>query len=138
MKQFAIVGLGRFGSSMAKALAKKGYQVLAIDKDENKVKDITGSVTDAVCIDATDEGALKATGIEGVDAAIVSVGDDIEASILVALLLKEMGIKEVIAKAVTTPHGEVLERIGVDRIVFPEEDVGERLANILTSGEKRK
>lgn len=133
MRQFAVIGLGRFGSSIAKTLAQKGCQVLVIDKDENKIQDISDAVTQAVCLDATDEKALKAVGIEQIDVAIVSVGNDIEPSILIALLLKEIGIKEVIAKAVTPQQGKVLEKIGVDRIIFPERDMGERLANALTS-----
>ncbi|MFH0732853.1 MAG: TrkA family potassium uptake protein [Candidatus Omnitrophota bacterium] len=133
MRQFAVIGLGRFGSSVARTLALKGCQVLAVDRDEDKIQDISGVVTQAVCLDATDEKALKAVGVQQVDIAIVSVGDDIEASILIALLLKEMGIKEVIAKAVTPQQGKVLEKIGVEKIIFAERDMGERLANALTS-----
>ena len=133
MRQFAVIGLGRFGSSIAKTLAQKDCQVLAVDKEEDKIQDISEAVTQAVCLDATDEKALKAVGIEQVDVAIVSVGDNIEASILIALLLKEIGIKEVIAKAVTPQQGKVLGKIGVDRIIFPERDMGERLATALTS-----
>ena len=133
MRQFAVIGLGRFGASVAKTLAQKNCQVIAIDKDEDKIQDISEAVTQAVCLDATDEKALKAVGIEQVDVAIVSVGVDVEASVLIALLLKEIGIKEVIAKAVTPQQGKALEKIGVDRIIFPERDMGERLANALTS-----
>ncbi len=133
MRQFAVIGLGRFGSSIAKTLAQKDCQVLAIDKDENKIQDISEAVTQAVCLDATDEKALKAVGIEQIDVAVVSVGGNVEASILIALLLKEIGIKEVIAKSVTPQQGKVLEKIGVDKIIFPERDMGERLANALTS-----
>ncbi len=133
MRQFAVIGLGRFGLSIAKTLAQKNCQVLAIDKDEDKVQDISDSVAQAVCLDATDEKALKAVGIKQIDVAIVSVGNNIEASILIALLLKDIAIKEVIAKAVTPQQGKVLEKIGVDRIIFPERDMGERLANALTS-----
>lgn len=133
MRQFAVVGLGRFGSSVAKTLAQKRCPVLAIDKNDDKIQDISDSVAQAVCLDATDVKALKAVGIEQIDVAIVSVGSNIEASILIALLLKDIGVKEVIAKAVTPQQGKVLEKIGVDRIIFPERDMGERLANALTS-----
>ncbi len=133
MRQFAVIGLGRFGASVAKTLAQKNCQVIAIDKDEDKIQDISEAVTQAVCLDATDEKALKAVGIEQIDVAIVSVGVNIEASVLIALLLKQIGIKEVIAKAVTPQQGKALEKIGVDRIIFPERDMGERLANALTS-----
>ena len=133
MRQFAVIGLGRFGASVARTLAQKDCQVLAVDKDENKTQEISETVTQAVCLDATDEKALRSVGIQQVDVAIVSVGGDIESSILIALLLKEIGIKEVIAKAVTPQQGRVLEKIGVDKIIFAERDMGQRLANALTS-----
>jgi trk system potassium uptake protein TrkA len=133
MKQFAVIGLGRFGASVAKTLAEKRQQVLAIDINEEKVQEFSEFVTQAVCIDATDEKALKAVGIKDVDVAIVSVGDDIEASILITLVLKEIGIKEIITKAVTEEQGKVLEKIGANRIIFPERDMGIRLAASLIS-----
>ena len=133
MRQFAVIGLGRFGSSVAKTLSEKGLQVLAVDTDENKVQDFSDIVTQSVCADATDDKALKAIGMESVDVAVVSVGDNIEASILITLVLKEMGIKEVIAKAVTKDQGKALKKIGADRIIFPERDMGTRLANSLAS-----
>jgi len=133
MRQFAVIGLGRFGSSVAKTLSEKGCQVLAIDLDEEKIQDFSEITAQAVCVDATDEKALKAVGIESIDVAVVSVGSNIEASILIALTLKEIGIKEVITKAVTEDQGKVLERVGADRIIFPERDTGIRIANALTS-----
>jgi trk system potassium uptake protein len=133
MRQFAVIGLGRFGSSVAKTLSEKGYQVLAIDITEDKVQDFSDIVSQAVCVDATDEKALKAVGADSVDVAIVSVGNNIEASVLITLVLKEMGIKEVVAKAVTEEQGKVLEKVGADKIVFPERDMGIRVANSLTS-----
>jgi trk system potassium uptake protein len=133
MRQFAVIGLGRFGSSVAKTLSEKGYQVLAIDITEDKVQDVSDIVAQAVCVDATDEKALRAVGADSVDVAIVSVGNNIEASVLITLLLKEIGIKEVVAKAVTEEQGKVLEKVGADKIVFPERDMGIRVANSLTS-----
>ena len=133
MRQFAVIGLGRFGCSIAKTLSKKGCQVLAIDIDEEKVQDFSEVVTQSVCVDAMDEKALKAVGIENIDLAVVSVGNNIEASVLITLVLKEIGIKEVIAKAGTEDQGKVLEKIGADRVVFPERDMGIRIANALTS-----
>jgi len=138
MRQFAVVGLGRFGSSVAETLSSKGCQVLAIDTDEEKVQDLSELVAQAVCVDATDEKALKAVGIEPVDVAIVSVGGNIESSVLITLVLKEIGIKEVIAKAVTKDHGKVLEKVGADRVVFPERDMGIRIANALTSPKSKR
>ena len=133
MRQFAVIGLGRFGSSVAKTLSEKGYQVLAIDIADDKVQDFSEIAAQAVCVDATDEKALRAVGVDSVDVAVVSVGDNIEASVLITLVLKEIGIKEVVAKAVTEEQGKVLEKVGADRIVFPERDMGIRVANSLTS-----
>ena len=133
MRQFAVIGLGRFGSSVAKTLSGKGCPVLAIDINEEHVQDFSELVTQSVCVDATDEKALRAVGIESVDVAVVSVGNNIEASILITLALKEIGIKEVVAKAVTEDQGKVLERVGADKVVFPERDMGIRIANALTS-----
>lgn len=133
MRQFAVIGLGRFGSSVAKTLSEKGHEVLGIDVDEEKIQDLSELVTQVVCIDATDEKALRAVGIENVDVAVVSIGGNLEASILITLILKEIGIKEVISKAVTTEHGKVLQRVGATKMVFPERDMGVRLANSLIS-----
>jgi trk system potassium uptake protein len=133
MRQFAVIGLGRFGASVAMTLSNKGYEVLAIDITEDKVQDFSDIVAHAVCVDATDEKALKTIGIESVDVAIVSVGNNIEASVLITLVLKEIGIKEVVAKAVTPEQGKILEKVGADKIVFPERDMGVRIANSLVS-----
>ncbi|MFC1808075.1 potassium channel family protein [Candidatus Omnitrophota bacterium] len=133
MRQFAVIGLGRFGSSVAKTLSERGHQVLAIDIDEEKTQNFSEIVAQAVCVDATDEKALKAIGIMEVDVAVVSVGGNVEASILITLVLKEMGIKEVIAKSVSEDQGKALTKIGADKIVFPERDMGIRIANSLLS-----
>lgn len=135
MKQFAVIGLGRFGSAVAKTLNEKGCEVLAIDSDEQWVQEVSGYVAHAVTIDATDEKALKAVGIEHVDCAIVAIGADIEASILVTVTLKEIGIKEIVARAMTEIHGRVLEKIGATKVVFAERDMGIRVANALVSPE---
>ena len=135
MKQYAVIGLGRFGSSVAKTLAEKGQQVLAIDSKEDVVQDLAEYVTNAVCIDATDEKALKNIGAQSVDVAIVAIGKSLEASILVTLALKELGVPKIIAKAVSLDQGKVLEKLGVSLIVFPERDMGEKLANKLISPE---
>ena len=133
MRQFAVLGLGRFGSSVASVLAKKGYQVLAIDSNENKVQAISDEVTQAVCLDATDEKALRTIGIENVDVAIVGVGTNLEASILITLNLKEIGLKEIVCKAVSEDHKKVLEKIGSTKVVQPEHEMGKRVANSLVS-----
>lgn len=133
MRQFAVIGLGRFGFSVAKTLSEKGHQVLGIDIDEDKVQDLSEIATQAICADATDEKALKAINIESVDVAIVGMGDNIEASILTTLILKELGIKEIVAKAVTEDHRKVLQRVGATKVVAPEKDMGIRVANGLIS-----
>ena len=112
MRQFAVIGLGRFGSSVAKTLSEKGYQVLAIDIDVNIIQDLSDVVTQAVCLDATDQKALRAVGIKNVDVAICGIGTNLQASILATLNLKEIGIKEIVCKAVNVEHRKVLERPG--------------------------
>jgi len=133
MRQFAVIGLGRFGSSVAKTLTEKGYQVLGIDISENITQGISDEVTQAVCLDSTDEKALRSVGVETVDVAIVGVGTNLEASILTTLNLKEIGIKEIVCKAVSEDHKKVLEKIGATRVIQPEKEMGSRLANNLVS-----
>ena len=133
MKQFAIIGLGRFGSSIARTLFSLGNDVLAIDFEEERIEEITDYVTHAVIADATDEQTLVALGLRNFDVAVVTIGGDIQASILICLLCKEMGIEKVIAKAQNELHARVLRKIGVDKVVFPERDMGMRLAHNLVS-----
>jgi trk system potassium uptake protein TrkA len=133
MKQFIVVGLGRFGSSVAKTLTDNGYDVLAIDQDHQIIQDISNSVTHAVEADATDEEALKTLGVRNFDVAIVSIGDNLHANILSTLILKELEVPYVIVKAQDNLHGKVLTKVGADRVVYPERDMGERIANNLIS-----
>ncbi|MDP8258414.1 MAG: TrkA family potassium uptake protein [Candidatus Aadella gelida] len=133
MKQYAVIGLGRFGSSVARTLAEKGQQVIAIDKNEELVHDIMDSVAKAVCLDASDEKAVKSVGLQNVDAAICGVGTDVESSILVTLLLKDLNIPQIVCKATSPAHKKVLEKIGATKVVLPEKDIGERLAASLIS-----
>jgi trk system potassium uptake protein TrkA len=133
MKQFAIIGLGRFGTSLALTLTRMGYDVLAVDTNEEKVNSIMEKVTHAVQVDAMDEQALKALGIRNFDVVIVAIGQDIQTNILVTVMLKDLGVKKVVSKAITELHGKVLERVGADKVVFPERDMGARLAQALVS-----
>jgi len=133
MRQFSVIGLGRFGSSVAKTLNEKGCQVLAIDINGDKVQDASSYVAQAVQVDATDEKALRAVGIENIDCAIVSIGTNLAASVLITLILKELGIAEIVTKAINPIHGKILRRIGATRVVFPERDMGSRVANSLIS-----
>jgi trk system potassium uptake protein TrkA len=130
-KQFAVIGLGRFGYSIAKTLTELGCEVIAVDKDEERVKKISEFVEQALQLEAMDEKSLKSIGIQDVDVAIVSIGEDIEASTLVVMILKEMGIKHIIAKAVTRLHGKVLENLGVTRVVYPEKEMAIKVAHTL-------
>jgi len=132
-KQFAVIGLGRFGKSVALALSEMGHDVLAIDNEESNVQEVANSVTHAVRADAREEETLRALGLRNFDAVIVAIGNDIEANILITLMLKEMGIKFVVSKAMNALHGKVLEKIGADKIVFPEKEMGIRLARNLVT-----
>lgn len=131
--QFVIVGLGRFGSSLGKELMKLGYEVLGIDRDEEVVQDMSNELTYTVSADCTDEETLRSLGVRNFDCGVVAIGDDIQASILTTILLKDLGVKRVVAKAMSELHGRVLEKIGVDRVVYPERDMGIRVAHQLVS-----
>lgn len=133
MKQFVVIGCGRFGSSVAKTLYDLGHEVLAIDLDEEKVQDISDSVTCAVQADVTDEKVLAELGIRNFDVVIVSIGSNYQASIMATLIAKDLGVKKVIVKAHDELHGKVLSKIGADRIIFPERDMGVRVAHNLVS-----
>jgi len=130
MRQYLVVGLGRFGSSVAETLYKAGESVLAIDVDEDRVQEAINKdiIDNAVEVDCTDEKSLADLGINNFDVAFVSIGTNIQSSILITLTLKEMGIKRIICKAVNRAHGKVLEKIGADEIVFPETYMGQRVA----------
>ena len=133
-KTFAVIGLGRFGTSVAQTLCALGHEVLAVDRDENRVAAVADSVTHAIVADTTDERALKRIGIRNFDCVILSVGDDIRASILSTVLMKEQGAPYVIAKASDALHAKLLEKTGADKVVLPEHEAGIRLARSLVSG----
>ncbi len=132
-KQFAIVGLGRFGTSVAKTLYQMGYEVLAVDADEARVQDFSDEVTHVVQADTTDEDTLKALGIRNFDVVVVAIGADVQANLMTTLQLKEMGVPYIVAKAKNPLHGKMLEKIGADRVVYPERDMGQRVAHNLVS-----
>ena len=130
-RSFCIIGLGRFGQTLAVNLAKTGHQVLAIDIDENVINVIADTVTNAVAGDPTNETVLHAAGVTDYDCAIVATAENIHDSVLTTILLKEMGIKQVVARAGSEQHERVLEKIGADMVVYPERDMGEKLVHIL-------
>lgn len=130
-KQFGVIGLGRFGSAMATTLAELGHDVIGVDGDEDRVHQLADLITHAIQLDATDEKALRAAGIHDVDVAVVSIGENIESSLLVVMQLRELGIETIVAKAVTPLHGRILEKLGVSRVIFPEREMAIRTAHSL-------
>jgi trk system potassium uptake protein TrkA len=131
MKQFVVFGLGSFGTAVATELVELGHEVLGVDNDEEKVDLLKDTLTKIVKVDITDEKVLKELGVRNFDAAIVSLGTDLESSILITIMLKEIGLKYVVTKANNPLHGRVLEKIGSDRVVYPERDEGIRIARSL-------
>jgi len=133
MKTFVVIGLGRFGSTVATELCKQGCEVLAIDSTEEPVQALSAQVTYAVCGDARDSGVLRSLGVGNYDCAIVATGGDVGSSALMTLNLKELGVPCVICRAQSHIHRRVLEKIGADRVVFPEDEIGTKLAQGLSS-----
>lgn len=133
MKRIGIVGAGRFGASLAESLAKRGIEVLMLDRSREVVDHMAGIAAKAMEGDATEEGTLDAAGFRDCDIAVVAVGSDMESSVLATLMLKEMKIPCVIAKATSDIQGKVLQKVGADRIVYPDRDMAARLARSLVS-----
>lgn len=133
MKQFVVIGCGRFGSSVAENLYNLGHDVMAIDYSQETVQNLSDKVTHVVQADATDEHALKSLGIRNFDVAIITIGSNIQSSIMTTLIVKELGVKYVVAKAQNEVHAKVLYKIGADRVVFPERDMGMRVAHNLVA-----
>lgn len=134
MKTFAVIGLGRFGSAIAKRLYKLGNEVLVIDEDEAAVREIADDVTYAVAGDAQNIEVLRNLGVANYDAAVVAVGSDLSASIFVTMNLKELGVKNVVCKAANERYKAALEKVGADRVIIPELTMGTKLAESLSSG----
>lgn len=132
-QSYAVIGLGRFGLSIASKLFEAGQEVMGIDIDEERIDDGKLTLTHAVMLDSTEEESLKSVGIRNFDYVIVAIGNDMQASILTVLLLKDMGVKKVIAKALNKRHGQVLTKVGADWVIHPERDMGERVAHQLLS-----
>ncbi|MFH1382092.1 MAG: TrkA family potassium uptake protein [Chloroflexota bacterium] len=131
-KQVVVVGLGRFGVSVATTLHSIGHDVLAIDRDETRIQNISAQLTHAIQADATNEAVLKELEIKNFDVGIVAMGSDIESSVLSTILLKKLGVRRVIARANDELHGSILEKIGADSVVYPEREMGERVAHRVT------
>lgn len=131
--QFVVIGLGVFGTNVAKCLAEKGAEVLAIDKDENKTQEIAPFVTKAITADVTNEKILKQLGVNEFDVGIVAIGESLESSILVTLLLREAGVKTVIVKSINLLHAKIAAKVGADRVIYPEIETAKKLAESLIS-----
>jgi trk system potassium uptake protein len=129
--EFVVIGLGRFGGGLAATLVGMGHEVLGIDADAKIVQELSGVLTHVVEADSTSEEALRQLGVQEIGTAIVAIGTDLEASILTTAVLVDLGIEKIVAKAVTEPHGRILERIGAHRVVFPERDMGIRVGHSL-------
>jgi trk system potassium uptake protein TrkA len=131
MKQYAVLGLGNFGFYLASRLYEKGHDVLAVDKDKTRVQEIRDKVSQAVVADTTDRRVIESLGIKELDAAVVCIGSVLSESILAVLNLKEIGVKQVYAKAISEIHGRILQKIGASEILFPEKDMAISLAERL-------
>ena len=133
MQRFAVIGLGRFGSRLAANLAAAGEEVVGIDRDPSIIEEMRDKVTLAVALDATDEQALRMQGIDNVDAAIVGIGNDFESTVLATVVLKQIGVPRVIARAMSPTNARILGRIGADEVVSPEDESADRWADRLIS-----
>jgi trk system potassium uptake protein TrkA len=131
MKNFAVLGLGKFGFHVAKGLAQQGHSVIAVDQDEEQVREINEYVQDAIILDSTDMRALREAGIANVDIAVVSIGENIEASILTVMALKELGVETVVAKAITQVHGQILSKLGAAKVIYPEMESAKKIVKKL-------
>jgi len=132
-REYAVIGLGRFGGSICEELSMEGMKVLAIDMDEHRVNDYKDIASHSVIADSTDEQVLKELGIKNIDHVIVAIGDNIQASILTTVILADMGINRITVKAQNDYHEKILNKIGADHVVHPESDMGKRLAHSLIS-----
>ena len=128
VKSYAVLGLGSFGKSVARSFMELGIEVLAVDRNKIIVNEIASEVTYAVQMDVTNEDALTSIGVEKMDGVIVAIGENLEASVMATLLVKELGVPYVVAKAETEMQKKILEKIGADKVVFPEKEMGVRLA----------
>ena len=130
----AVIGLGRFGTAVAIELSDAGFEVLAVDSRPDVVQRLSGRLSQVVCADATDIDALRDVGLADFMRAVVAIGDDREASILSTSILSELGVDDIWAKALNDQHSTILRRVGADHVIMPEQDMGERLAHLLSGG----
>lgn len=131
--EFAVIGLGRFGSSLARTLVERGFSVLGVDRDRAIVQALADQLTQTVALDSTDEAALRAVDIPSFDTVVVAIGSNFEANLLTTVAVKALGVRNVICKATTDRQRTILERIGADRVILPEHEAGRRLAQELAA-----
>ena len=134
-QQIAVIGLGRFGSSAAMQLASLGYDVLGVDRNEDLVENLSDEITHVVRADTSNEGALEELGIRNFDVVVVGISSDVQSSIVTTLILKHLNVPYVIAKARDELHGEILDRIGADKVIYPEREAGMRISHTFISRE---
>lgn len=132
-REYAVIGLGRFGGSICRELSMEGMEVLAIDLDEDKVNEFKNIASHAVIANAADENTLKELGVTNIDHVIVAIGDNIQASILTTVILTELGIKKITVKAQNDYHEKILKKLGANHVVHPERDMGKRIAHSIIS-----
>lgn len=128
MKQYIVIGAGRFGKSVAESLVKMGQEVMVVDGSEEVIQQLSETIDNVAILDVTDETSLKSVGISNFDVAIIAIGSDLRASIMATLIAKELGVPFVISKAKDNLQAQVLEKIGANKVVFPEVDMGEKVA----------
>lgn len=132
-RSFVVIGLGAFGGTVALELARFGNHVLGIDLDERRVSQMASALTGAIILDTTDELALREAGLENYDVALVAIGDDIEASILTTMNLRVLGVETIWAKAASKTHHRILSKVGADRVILPEQEMGRHIAQMLNN-----
>ncbi len=131
-QEFAVIGLGRFGSSLALTLVNRGFSVLGIDRDRDIVQNLSEQITHAVTLDASNEDALREIDIVSFDTVVVAIGSSFEGNLMTTVALKSLGVKNVVCKATTHRQRDILMRVGADQVILPEHDAGRRLANVLS------
>lgn len=131
-QEFAVIGLGRFGSSLALTLVQRGFSVLGIDRDRDIVQSLSEQITHAVALDSTNEDALREVDIASFDTVVVAIGSNFECNLMTTVALKSLRVKKVVCKATTHRQRDILLRVGADQVILPEHDAGRRLANVLS------
>ena len=133
-REFVIIGVGEFGNNVAKTLSNSGATVMVVDKDEAQLENIADYVTYSVCVDATNPEAMKQLGIRNYDGAIVGIGHNLETSVLITMQLKEMGVPFIMVKASTDIEGRILAKVGADKVIFPDREMGIQIGNNIMNG----